>query len=193
MEPSKYTTELMPYFSRASALLTERVTAGALPAVSRFGVWSAIVSHVLERFVEGYSRVRKCTVPGRGLQSLDVGTVYAHAAKVCPIVPGCLLRDKSHADAYVAAFYYDSEADLLSWVTKNRAAYPLRHAKGLLLGGLAATLKKKALADALTAIECCYIIPLTPDEKLRAQVAAGAATAGNALAGLGASFLGGNV
>ena len=45
-------------------------------------------------------------------------------AKVGPVVPGCLSRDKAHADLFIAAFYYDSEADLIAWVTKNRAAYP---------------------------------------------------------------------
>jgi hypothetical protein len=91
--------------SRATALLNERVRSGALPAVARVGGWSAIVSHMMDRFVEGYSRVRKCSVPGRGLMSLDVGTVYATCAKVGPIVPACLARDKGHVDTYVAAFY----------------------------------------------------------------------------------------
>ena len=52
----------------------------------------------------------------------------------------------------MAAFYFDAEADLLGWVAANRAAYPLRHARALLLNGLGASLKKKPLRDALVAI-----------------------------------------
>jgi hypothetical protein len=94
MEPSKYTSDFSTVLNRAGALLAERVAAGALPPISRLGVWCAIVSHVIERFVEGVSRVKKCSVPGRGLMSLDVGTIYAAAAKASAVLPGCLARDK---------------------------------------------------------------------------------------------------
>ena len=190
MDPSKYTADLSPVLARATALLNERVAAGALPAVSRFGVWSAIVSHVVERFVEGAARVKKCTVPGRGLMSLDIGTIYANAARVGPVVPGCLARDKSHADAFIAAFYYDTEADLIAWVAKNRAAYPLRNVKALLLAGLGATLKKKPLRDALVAIESLYCIPLDDDERLKQTVMSNASAAGGAIERFGAAMMG---
>ncbi len=81
MDPSSYTADLSPHLARATALLNACVASGALPAVSRFGVWSAIVSHIVDRFVEGISRVKKCSVPGRGLMSLDLGTLYAQVRR----------------------------------------------------------------------------------------------------------------
>jgi len=189
MEPSKYTADFLPHLTRAAALLSERVAAGALPAVSRLGVWSAIVSHVVERFVEGVSRVKKCSVPGRGLMSLDFGTLYAAAARAGPVVPGCLSRDKAHADGYVAAFYFDAEADLLAWVAAHRAAYPLRHARALLLHGIGGALKKKPLRDALVAIEALYCIPLDDDERRAAMLVSAATAAGGALERLGAAMM----
>ena len=193
MEPSAYTAELVPFLSRATAVLNERVKAGALPAVSRFGIWSAVVTHIMDRFVEGYSRVKKCSVPGRGLMSLDVGTVYAHCARVGPIVPACLARDKAHADGFVAAYYYDSDADLLAWLTAHRAAYPLRHARALVAHGIGPTLKKKAAKDLAAAVDALYLLAM-PDDVAR-QLAvekgvqlgvAGMVAMGAAMSGLGA-------
>lgn len=112
-------------------------------------------------------------------------------AKVGPVVPGCLSRDKAHADLFIAAFYYDSEADLLAWVTKNRAAYPLRHARALLTSGLGLGLKKKPLRDALVAIESLYCIPLDDDERLKQSVMQGASAAGGMVERFGAAMLGG--
>jgi hypothetical protein len=190
MEPSKYTTDFITVLGRAAHLLSDLVTSGALPAVSRLGVWSAIVSHIIERFVEGVSRVKKCSVPGRGLMSLDIGTIYAAAAKASPLLPGCLSRDKSHADAFVAAFYFDADSDLVAWITQHRAAYPLRHTKALLMNGIGATMKKKPLRDALVAVESLYCIPLDDDERLKQQVLSGASAAGGALERFGAAMIG---
>ncbi len=90
----------------------------------------------------------------------------------------------------MAAFYFDAEADLLGWVAANRAAYPLRHARALLLNGLGASLKKKPLRDALVAIESHYCTPLDDDERLKQQVLSGASAAGGALERFGAAMIG---
>ena len=187
-EPSAWAVNFLPFLTRAVALLNERAAGGALPAVSRFGVWSAVVSHIMDRFVEGYARVKKCSELGRGLMSLDVGTVYAHAARVSPVVPACLARDKGHVDGFVKAFYETSEGALLAWVLIHRAAYPLRQARSLLLNGMGAAMKKPALKHALVAIEDMYVLP--EEEAVGAAVVAAASTAGGALERLGASRMG---
>lgn len=188
MEPSKYTSDLAVVLSRTASLLTERVTAGVLPAVSRLGVWSTIISHIIERFVEGVSRVKKCSPAGRGLMLLDIGTIYAAAAKAAPLLPGCLSRDKSHADNYLRAFYYDSEIDLVAWIKERHEAYPLRHAKALLINALGA--KKKLSRETLVAVELFYIVPPTDDERIKQQVLSGASLAGGALERFGAAMIG---
>ena len=140
----------------------------------------------MDRFVEGYSRVKKCSELGRGLMSLDVGTVYAHAARVSPIVPGCLSRDKAHVDGYVKAFYETSEGALLAWVLAHRGAYPLRQARSLLVHGIGGVMKKPALKHALGALEDMYCLP----EAEVGQMVQAASTAGGALERLGASMMG---
>jgi hypothetical protein len=191
MDRSDYTRELEGFVSRSTALLNERVKSGGLPAVSRFGVWLVIVSHVIDRFVEAFSRVKKCSVPGRGLMSLDAATVLAAAAKAGPIVPACLARDKTHVDGFVAAFYYDSEGDLLAWVAANRERYPLRHVRALLANGIGPGLKKKALKDVTAAVDAFYLVPMPDDVARAAALEKGASAVAGGLASLGSALSGG--
>jgi hypothetical protein len=147
-------------------------------------MWCTIVSHIMERFVEGFSRVKKCSVTGRGLMSLDVGTVYAACAKSGPVVPTCLSRDKSYCDAYIAASYYDNEHDLVDWISKNRAGYALRHMRAILNNGIGLTIKKKAAKDAAVAIDALYLAP-PPDST---AVEKGLAVSMAGLTAVGAAF-----
>ena len=164
MEPNAYVSSLSAPLARAAALLNSRVSAGTLPPVARLCLWSSVVSHLMERFCEGLSRVKKCSVPGRGLMSLDVGHAYARAMNLCPVPALVLPRDKAYVDAYVSAFYYDSEVDVLQWVAQHKALYPLRVARAVLLhGGVAAGLKKKQLKDCVAAIEGLYELPAAGD------------------------------
>ena len=159
MEPNAYVVSLSAPLARAAALLNSRVSAGTLPPVARLCLWSSIVSHLMERFSEGFSRVKKCSVPGRGLMSLDVGHAYARAMNQCPVPALVLPRDKAYVDAYVSAFYFDAETDVLQWVAKNKALYPLRLARAVVLNGIGGALKKKQLKDVLAAIDAMYELP----------------------------------
>lgn len=181
----------MPFIQRATTLLNEKVKHSGLPAVSRFGVWSAIVSHVIDRFVDGFSKVKKCSVPGRGLMNLDSATVYAACAKAGPIVPTCLSRDKAHVDAFIAAFYYDNESDLLQWITQNRAAYPLKHMRALLLNGIGLTMKKKPLKDMTAAIDALYLVPMPEEMARQLAMEKGATAVAGGLVAMGAAMTGG--
>lgn len=137
--------------------LNERVKSGALPAISRVGLWNAILSHVMDRFVEGFSRVKKCTVPGRGLMALDAASAFTAATKAGPVSLSHLPRDKSYVDAYLSAFYLDNDADLLQWIVRNKHQYPLRYTRAILLNGIGASMKKKQVKDAVYAIETMYM------------------------------------
>lgn len=189
MEPSRYaSTELTSFVQRAGSMLAERLKDG-LPAVSRFGIWSCIVSHLNERFVEGFSRVKKCSVPGRGLMSLDAGTVFAVCCRAGPVLPALLARDRTFVDSYLSAFYFEGEADLLDWVTKNRSAYTLRSVRALVNSGIGANLKAKAKKELLTAIDALWVVPLPEEGSVERKVKEGAALAGYGLVAMGASML----
>lgn len=159
MEINSYVGGVTAPLQRVATLLNDRVASGALPAVSRLGLWSCVVSHVLERFVEGFSRVRKCSVPGRGLMTLDVGHTYAFLTRAGPTLPTVLARDKSFVDAYVSAFYLESESDFLVWVAKARGGYALRHVRAVVMNGPIAVARKKQLREIVNALEALYLAP----------------------------------
>lgn len=164
MEPNAYVASLSAPLARAAALLNARVASGSLPPASRLCLWSSVVSHLMERFCEGFSRVRKCSVPGRGLMSLDVGHAYARAMGLCPVPTLVLPRDKAYVDTYVSAYYYNSEVDVLEWVAKNKALFPLRMARAIVDNGIGSSLKKKQLKDVITTVQCFYEEPAPPDD-----------------------------
>jgi Protein of unknown function C-terminus (DUF2451)/Vacuolar-sorting protein 54, of GARP complex len=140
MEPNPYVSQLSTNLVAAAGQLNAKVKAGSLPPASRLCIWGCIVSHLMDKFADGVSRVKKCTVPGRGLMSLDVGHLYSVAMKQVPIPPqGVLPRDKSYVDAYISAYYYDSEGDVMQWISKNRGAYPLRMVKAIITNGIGAS------------------------------------------------------
>ena len=157
---SNYVTTVTAPLQRVAATLNDRVASGNLPAVSRLGIWSVVASHVLERFVEGFSRVRKCSVPGRGLMTLDVGNAYAIMSRAGPTLPTVLSRDKGFVDAYISAFYLESESDLLSWVARVRSSYSLRHVRAIVQHGPIATKKTpKQLKEVMDALDALYLAP----------------------------------
>ncbi len=165
--------------------LNDLVEAGKLPSVSRFGVWSGIVSHIMECMVEGFSRVRRCGDIGRGVMSMDLLTLYAHAAKVGPIVPSCLPRDKTHVDSYIKAFYGISESSLMAWVEANRGSYPLRQVRGLLDHGLGPSLNPKVLKHVTTAVDTLFCIPMDDARRRKEEVLRAGEKVGTLLGRLG--------
>jgi hypothetical protein len=150
--------------------LNDLVAAGKLPTVSRFGIWSAIVSHMMDCMVEGFSRVKRCNDIGRGVMSMDLHVLYDHAQRVGPTVPQCLPRDKSHVDSYIKSFYGMSEGSLTAWVEANKASYPLRHVRGLLDNGLAPSLNPRVLKHVTTAVETLFCIPLDEARRRKEEV-----------------------
>lgn len=163
-EPHPYVGHITAPMTRIAGLMQDRVVSGALSPVSRLGVWLCIMSHVMDRFVEGVSRVPKCSVPGRGLMSLDAGSIYLAGSKVAPTIPSMLPRDRGWVDTYISAFYLDGESELLQWMMKNKAAYSLRHVRAIIMHGFAQqrSVKKKQVAELMAAVESMYLLPPAP-------------------------------
>jgi hypothetical protein len=187
MEPSPYVLDVVKPLERVATRLNDLVKSGALPAVSRVGMWSAVVNHAMERFVEAFSRVKKCNVPGRGLMALDVGQVYSRAVKLGPMLPGSVLHDKAYVDAFVSAFYLDHEADLLQWMAKNRHLYPLHQMRSIVRNGIGNALKKKQLSDVMAAVDAMYLLPSAGPSGAGSSAGGGASMLAAALGGAGSS------
>jgi len=178
-EPNKYVPELAACFQRVITHLNDAAKGGRLPHVSRLAVWSTIVSHVMERFVEAYSRVPKCSVLGRGLMSTDVGHLHSALSKMGPTHAAVLARDKAFVDTYISAFYLDTEAEVQQWVFKHKAAYALRHVQSVIVNGIGSSgkVKRKQVADLAAMVESQYL--------LAATTPAAGGTGGGRLGGLG--------
>jgi hypothetical protein len=185
MSTNAYIPSITGPLARAAALLNDKVKSSGFPAVSRLGLWSCIVSHLVERFVEGVSRVKKCPPQGRGLMAVDLEAVYTFANKHGPTLLQCLSRDRSYADQYIAAFYLESEGDVMQWIGKNKSMYPLRFMRALIMNGIGANMKKKQLKDLMTSVDGMYLLPPPPQQNTGGTSGMLAAVGNFSMAGLG--------
>jgi len=147
----------------------------------------------MDRLVEGFSRVKRCGDIGRGVMSMDLLTLYARAAKVGPVVPTCLSRDKSFVDNFIKAFYGLTEAGLMAWVEAHKASYPLRQVRALLENGLGAAVKGKSYKHLQHALENYFCIPLDDDERTRRQILKTGEKVGGVMEKLGAAMASGGL
>jgi hypothetical protein len=107
---------------------------------SRASIWSCLIAYVVFRYVEGISRIKKCSTSGRGVLIGDISAVYSiltaairlkYATMLsCGVAdwvnwvvacrPSAIVRDKSYVDDYARAFYYDTEGDVQHWISMNK-------------------------------------------------------------------------
>ncbi len=187
---SPYVAEYCSQLDGQVKALNELVASGQLPAVSRLGIWCAIVSHTMDRLVEGFSMVKRCCVEGRGAMQHDLQSIYAHASKVGPVLPPCLPRGPPHVVNYIQAFYGLSESSLLAWVEANKAAYPLRQVRSILDTGLAPSLGKAALKAAVLAVDRQFCVPMDDGTRLRGDLLKASMKFGASLVNAGEAMLG---
>ena len=78
--------------------------------------WQYAVSSANESILEGFSRVKKCTIEGRAAMSLDLQMFSAGVKK---FAPKDFAPDVRLVDGYIKAFYVP-ESDLLHWAMTHR-------------------------------------------------------------------------
>ena len=121
--------------------------------------WRYAVSAANESILEGFSRVKKCTIEGRAAMSLDLQMLTQGMKK---FVPKGFEADVRLVDGYIKAFYVP-ESDLLHWAMTHRE-YKKQQILGLVacifdankpssLNPLEMNKKKKALKELLAEIE----------------------------------------
>ena len=121
--------------------------------------WRYAVSAANESILEGFSRVKKCTIEGRAAMSLDL-QMFTQGMK--KFVPKGFEADVRLVDGYIKAFYVP-ENDLLHWAMTHRE-YKKQQILGLVacifdankpssLNPLEMNKKKKALKELLAEIE----------------------------------------
>ena len=99
------------------------VTAGLLGPVTQFRL-----AGVLDQRRQALDPIAVVAVQ-RAVDHAHLGMVDVAADHAVHAAPACLARDRSFVDSYIAAYYYDNEADLLDWIAKNRHQYALHHVR----------------------------------------------------------------
>jgi len=75
-------------------------------------LWHYATGVIEDTLVEGFSKVKKCTEPGRALMTLDVQTLQKEFKKLAPESAN---SDWRYIDTYVQAFYI-KEDDAMKWM-----------------------------------------------------------------------------
>uniref|UniRef100_A0A7S3GUM0 Syndetin C-terminal domain-containing protein n=1 Tax=Spumella elongata TaxID=89044 RepID=A0A7S3GUM0_9STRA len=126
-------------FAESSPLLREQV-------------WLEICEAAFDVCLEGYSKVRKCSVEGRSSMTTDTMALHDALNTIHLCRPP---RGKHYIDNFLRSAML-SEEELLAWVRDNWESYAYRHVHGLLTQVLFSMLNSKKLKDAVAMIDGLY-------------------------------------
>jgi hypothetical protein len=121
---------------------------GCFPHRARTLLWEAIILHVMDVLLEGFSRVKKCSPEGRAFMNLGLQSVITAVEQLSGLspAPGAYV-----VQAYVRAFYL-TEQEFLE-TCRTRAEFTQKMLLNLLQCNLANQLTRKQRAEMQSAIE----------------------------------------
>jgi hypothetical protein len=103
-------------------------------------VWMEVTQAAYDCVLEGFTRVRKCSMEGRSAMLMDCLALHDELNRTHLCRPP---RGKDHVEAILRAALL-SEAELMAWVLENWQAYSYRHIHGVLAQNLASLLNRYA-------------------------------------------------
>jgi hypothetical protein len=115
-------------------------------------VWLEICQAAFDVSLEGFSKVRKCSVEGRSAMTTDNIALHDALNTIHLCRPP---RGKHYVDNFLRSAML-SEEELLAWVRENWESYAYRHIQGLLTQTLFSLLNSKKLKDAIAVIDSLY-------------------------------------
>jgi len=115
-------------------------------------VWLEICQAAFDVCLEGYAKVRKCSVEGRSAMTTDNMALHDALNTIHLCRPP---RGKHYVDNFLRSAML-SEEELLNWVRDNWESYAYRHVHGLLTQVLFSMLNSKKLKDATALIDSLY-------------------------------------
>jgi len=96
--------------------------------VTRELIWTHTVQATFQAFVDGFSKVEKCSTEGRALMSIDLQVFQSNLDKIHRVRSP---RGAAYVDSYIKAWYF-SHPDLRAWITQNEGNYQRHHLATLL-------------------------------------------------------------
>jgi hypothetical protein len=115
-------------------------------------VWLEICQAAFDVSLEGFSKVRKCSVEGRSAMTTDNIALHDALNTIHLCRPP---RGKHYVDNFLRSAML-SEEELMAWVRENWESYAYRHVQGLLTQTLFSLLNSKKLKDAIAVIDGLY-------------------------------------
>ena len=115
-------------------------------------MWLEICQAAFDVCLEGYAKVRKCSVEGRSAMTTDNMALHDALNTIHLCRPP---RGKHYVDNFLRSALL-SEEELLGWVRDNWESYAYRHVHGLLTQVLFSMLNSKKLKDATALIDSLY-------------------------------------
>lgn len=91
-------------------------------------IWTHTAQAVFQAFVDGFSKVVKCSTEGRALMSMDLQVLQSSLDKIHRVRPP---RGAAYVDSYIKAWYF-SQPDLKAWIVQNEGNYCRCHLDALL-------------------------------------------------------------
>eukprot|EP01114_Cavostelium_apophysatum_P008475 TRINITY_DN2099_c0_g1_i1.p1 TRINITY_DN2099_c0_g1~~TRINITY_DN2099_c0_g1_i1.p1 ORF type:complete len:934 (-),score=252.92 TRINITY_DN2099_c0_g1_i1:24-2825(-) len=158
VESSPYVTRLINDFSVLQR--DKRVTSVMrnFPQKVQNNFWDLTITYAMESLVEGYSRVKKCSVEGRAQMQLDLKYLQQGLEKVTATRP---IPGGQYVENYIKA-YFQTEMDILPWC-KDHKEYALRHWLSIVNQGVGVNMKKPAKQELIAQLE-------NPDKQRKRQV-----------------------
>ncbi|KDO18868.1 hypothetical protein SPRG_15696 [Saprolegnia parasitica CBS 223.65] len=127
----------------------------AVPIHVRDEIWSYVVRAIMEALVEGYASVKKCSMEGRALMSMDLIALQNGLDLINHVSnQNQTLWGRSYVNNYIKA-YYLQEAELLAFIAANKKSYRKAHLVSLAINGVCG-LRRGTQKDLLQKIEHIY-------------------------------------
>ncbi|EQC32290.1 hypothetical protein, variant [Saprolegnia diclina VS20] len=127
----------------------------AVPISVRDEIWSYVVRAIMEALVEGYASVKKCSLEGRALMSMDLIALQNGLDLINHVSnQNQTLWGRSYVNNYIKAYYFQ-EAELLAFIAANKKSYRKAHLVSLAINGVCG-LRRGSQKDLLQKIEHIY-------------------------------------
>ncbi|OQR91830.1 hsp70, partial [Thraustotheca clavata] len=113
-----------------------------VPIEVRDEIWLYVVRAIMEALVEGYASVKKCSLEGRALMSMDLIALQNGLDLINHVSnQDQSLWSRSYVNNYIKAYYFQ-EKELLDFITINKKHYRKAHLISLAMNGVCGQIRR---------------------------------------------------
>ncbi|KAH9099219.1 hypothetical protein LEN26_016210 [Aphanomyces euteiches] len=126
----------------------------SVPPEVRDELWGFVVRAIMEALVDGFASVKKCSMEGRALMSMDLIALQNGLDLINHVSnqSQTTMWGRSYVHNFVKAYYYQ-EPELLAFIAANKNRYRKVHLVSLATNGVCSSLRKPAFKDLMHQID----------------------------------------